>query len=654
MAVPSAFVEVWLLARRHGYTLERFLDLVETTTGIVASGATPQEQYLTYCQKGLADDTVLALEGAIVRDEQGTADNPVALDRKSTTKSLARESSAVTGGDSGKVKQRHLGRWVVLLVVVVLAGLVLTMAGGSVYKDGLAHDMLMLSPLAFLAVLLLLGVVIRTRYRIFQRLYIPSSLIGGLLGLAFFQIHRAVFEAAGYHTGSAAVDHLHDTWLPIVVVGLNVIFAGLFIGQNIPSLSRMWEICCAQFVYGQILAWGQYAVGMSIGTLFGYHLGPPHQELFGAVLPVGFEGGHGVGESMRTTFQKKGWPDGPEYCEVSSTFGFFGGITLGVALINWYRRFKCRAKPPPQIDLLKALVDKDGEEDSGSGVAPDAEEEFVDPFEKLREQEAENKRMRKELRATFVAEDRQKSAGRTIVQTVSVGLLSYHLSFLFAAIAFGYGVKSILVLFDNVVPGAVFASVPAFPFSMIGGIVLQKVLHHAGHEDKLDTTIMKHLSDFALDFIVVGATAGIRIHRISEGLLAFLGLMVAGLMFQVLMVVFVAERFFVSHWFERGIVEFGQSTGVTATGLLLLKLVDNDASTGVLTAFAFKQLLHEPIMGGGIWTSAAIPVVGAIGPWPMFGITAAIIIAYIVLHKYYVDPKQRQQVISEAEARVGD
>ena len=71
----------------------------------------------------------------------------------------------------------------------------------------------------------------------------------------------------------------------------------------------------------------------------------------------------------------------------------------------------------------------------------------------------------------------------------------------------------------------------------------------------------------------------------------------------------IGPRIFDEAWFERSIAEFGQAMGVTATGLMLLRTVDPDNKTVATEAFGYKQLLHEPIMGGGFWTSLAVPLV---------------------------------------------
>lgn len=60
--------------------------------------------------------------------------------------------------------------------------------------------------------------------------------------------------------------------------------------------------------------------------------------------------------------------------------------------------------------------------------------------------------------------------------------------------------------------------------------------------------------------------------------------------------------------FERAIADFGMNTGVIATGLILLRMVDPESRSPVPADFAFKQLLHSPFMGGGIWTCLALPL----------------------------------------------
>ena len=71
--------------------------------------------------------------------------------------------------------------------------------------------------------------------------------------------------------------------------------------------------------------------------------------------------------------------------------------------------------------------------------------------------------------------------------------------------------------------------------------------------------------------------------------------------------------------------------GVTATGLLLLRVVDPEYKSPAADAFACKQVLHEPFMGGGLWTSAAIPLLVLWGGWPVFGIACGAMAFWLLL-----------------------
>jgi ESS family glutamate:Na+ symporter len=71
--------------------------------------------------------------------------------------------------------------------------------------------------------------------------------------------------------------------------------------------------------------------------------------------------------------------------------------------------------------------------------------------------------------------------------------------------------------------------------------------------------------------------------------------------------------------------------GVTATGLLLLRTVDPNYETEAAEAFASKQLLHEPIMGGGLWTGSAIPLLALWGAKPILAISLAVMLGWGIL-----------------------
>ena len=79
----------------------------------------------------------------------------------------------------------------------------------------------------------------------------------------------------------------------------NIVFVTLVLGSPIPSARDVWRLSGPQFAFGQLLAFGQYACSaivtvVWISPAFGGRTAIVRNNLFAAIVPLGFEGGHGV------------------------------------------------------------------------------------------------------------------------------------------------------------------------------------------------------------------------------------------------------------------------------------------------------------------------------------------------------------------------
>ena len=90
----------------------------------------------------------------------------------------------------------------------------------------------------------------------------------------------------------------------------------------------------------------------------------------------------------------------------------------------------------------------------------------------------------------------------------------------------------------------------------------------------MDANLMNRLSGTALDFLVVCAMSTINLRAVANDIWPFLILMVWGLVWQVGCVLVLSRYLNPTHWFENAICVFGQSTGVIAAGLVLLRSCD--------------------------------------------------------------------------------
>lgn len=435
-----------------------------------------------------------------------------------------------------------------------------------------------------LCLLLGLGHYLRMKVRLLRQLYLPSSVIAGLVGLALLQGMRAAGHPlpASWTVG----------WDQLPGLLINVVFACLFLGVSLPKLGELWRRAGLQLAYGQTVAWGQYVLGIGlVVTLLGPAFDLP--ELFAGVLPVGFEGGHGTAGGMGPVFKQLGWPAGKDFALAAATGGILGAIIVGMGLVNWaVRRGYTHKKIMPEAVS----------EDDSIAVIP---------------------------------VDRRPIAGRLTVNTDAVESLSLHLVIVGVAILLGYLMKEGLLVIERLVPvlerNHLLQSFPLFPLCMLGGLLIQLWEERYDRHRLIDLGLMRRIQNTALDFLVVAAIATIRLNVVLAGIAPLLLLIAAGIVWNVACVCWLARRIFRDAWFERGIAEMGQSMGVTATGLLLLRVVDPDYETPAADAFACKQLLHEPFMGGGLWTGMAIPLIAAAGAQQVFFISVAALATWLLI-----------------------
>ena len=434
-----------------------------------------------------------------------------------------------------------------------------------------------------LCVLLLVGHLLRTKVRLIRKLYLPSCVVAGVIGLIVIQVCRS--------SGAPIPDVWTLGWKALPGKLINVVFACLFLGVVIPKFSTLARRAGPQLGYGQIVAWGQYVVSLGLFLVLLQHVWPDLNKMFGAIVPVGFEGGHGTATGLAKTFTDNDWAEGGDVALASATAGIVSAVIVGMVLINWaVRRGHLVRKETPQ-QIADAPV-------------------------------------------TIPAEKRP-SAGKLTVSPDAVGSLTLHLAIVGLACGVGWGIKQGLIAaagqVDHVEVLQVAKDFPLFPLCMLGGLVVQLGEQKLDRAKLIDHGLMRRIQNCALDFLVVAAIATIKIEALSGSWAPLLMLVAAGILWNVFCVLVLARWLLPDAWFERAIAEMGQSMGVTATGLLLLRVVDPDYETPAADAFASKQLLHEPFMGGGLWTSAAVPLLVVWGGWPVFGIAAGAMGVWLIV-----------------------
>jgi ESS family glutamate:Na+ symporter len=450
---------------------------------------------------------------------------------------------------------------------------------------GITGDVLskLMIDVGWLSLLLLVGKLLRARIILFQKLFLPASIIGGFIGLLLgpYLLGSVVdFEIIPQHTLT--------TWGSLPGVLINIVFACLFLGFSIPSLATIWREGGPQLCYGWMVGMGQYIVGVGISVLLlGPLFGVP--AFFGCLLEIGFSGGHGTAAGMREAFSQLGFAAGSDLGLMSATVGVISAVVFGMAMINMAarRRYTKVIKSPKELTLDKI-----------SGLIPEAE----------------------------------RRPGTTI--TISPDALepfAFHAAFVGIAILIGWylltGIKSLSARTEL----DLFASFPLFPLAMIGGILVQVICAWLGIAKYFDRKTYDRILGLALDFLVVSAIAAIKLDVFLAYFWPFAILIVVGLAWVIFATWFIAPRMLPGAWFERGITEYGMQTGVTALGLLLLRVADPQFETEAAESFGFKQIIYEPMLGGGFITASAPILIASFGVGPTYFVGLATIVLALVV-----------------------
>lgn len=433
--------------------------------------------------------------------------------------------------------------------------------------------------LVVLAIILVIARFIKRGSTILQRFFIPSSLVAGVIGLILGpQVLETIPEA------------ITTEWAKLPKHLINAVFAGLFLGKVIPDRKKIWRLAGPMIAFGNVLAWGQYVLGAALAM---FVLVPVFNAspLVGSLIEISFEGGHGTAAGLAPTFEQLGWPEGSDIALTIATISIISAILLGVFFVNWHSRHGRDHK------TRHAALERRQKQMIRSGY------NLLRLGEKL----------------------------STNPKAIVINLIAFAL-----AIGIGWLLWQGLIMAEEFLLADMthirfFKYLPMFPLAMIGGLILQMLLRAFGKQTLIQRRTAEIISAIALDILIASAVATISLSVLGDKLPIILILSAAGIVWIVVAFLVLSPLFFRTYWFEKGVTNMGQSMGMTATGLLLQRLADPANKSKARESFAYKQLIFEPFMGGGIVTASAAIFIYEFGLMATLVVSIAITVFWLLL-----------------------
>ncbi len=439
-----------------------------------------------------------------------------------------------------------------------------------------------------LAFILLCSRFIKRRSKFLQKYFIPSSLLAGFIGLAIGPQVLGVISA-----------EITGLWAVLPKYLISVIFAGLFLGKVIPKMNEIWKTAGPQIAFGNTLAWGQYVLGFALTYLI---LIPffDANPLSAALIEMSFEGGHGTAVGLSPTLEKLGFAEGTDIALALATISIVAAVISGILILNYQWKKEAKSMSEEEIE----------------------------------------KQQKQAIRSGYNLINLGKKISTT-PEAVFINVLAF-------AISIGLGwlmLKGLIfveeIVLSNFTDIRLFPYMPMFPLAMIGGLVLQLFLRKINKQTFIQRRTAEIIMTLSLDVLIASAIATISLEVVGNHFATILILAVAGIIWILFSFFTLAPRMFPSYWFEKGLTNIGQSMGMTATGLMLNRLVDPSNRSKAKESFAYKQLVFEPFMGGGIVTASALIFIYQFNNLIIFIITAIAFVFWISLG-FYLGRKRRR------------
>ncbi|MFK7738189.1 MAG: sodium/glutamate symporter [Pirellulaceae bacterium] len=453
----------------------------------------------------------------------------------------------------------------------------------------------MLEAILAAAGLLGVGFLLRQNLSVLRWIFVPASIVGGLVGLGIVQC---------FDLQSSAVVSSLSSWPGLLIA---VVFACMFLERgSSKSIRQSASLAAREGVMVWVLVLGQTAVGLLCTWLIIQPLFDVPNS-FGMLIETGFAGGHGTAAAMGDVFASPevNLTSGRDLGLFMATIGLMLSVVSGVFYVNLALRLGWTKQDEPTTGAAKAERSAKTERVATPSLNSESNTAQAEPM----------------AFATVKPEVVDPLVFQLLIVAMAFGigwLLKLGVSEaigLFAGMSsesatdLSIGAGDVLssaaedVLDSRVSLSGTLGDFPLFIYTLFGGMMTRRVFSAFGASHLIDTASIQRISGVAMEFLIVAAIASLRIEVLNEFAWPLLVLITAAFLWTGFCLTVLARWLLPKdYWFELGILNYGMSTGTTATGFSLLKIVDPDLKSGAAEDYALAAPLSAPFVGGGMLT----------------------------------------------------
>lgn len=433
----------------------------------------------------------------------------------------------------------------------------------------------------FASVMLCIGMAVRAKIKPFQRMLMPVSVIGGILGFILMNL-----VLSKYPVGGVTVADFSNI--------VDVFFVMSFISIGLTGSKKKKEkkpeegkgkkksSGPVRGAMGMALIWCMlYAIQPLAGILVVAGVGKLfHMDaMYGILIPFAFCQGPGQASTYGRLFEYTyGFQNAEMVSLTYAIFGFLAAFLVGV--------------PVARLGLKKGLAK------NKSKINAAVE------------------------RGYFVPEEQREPIGKSTFHSANIETVAAH----FAIMGVCYLLALVLAKIVSFIPalGSTFSAM-LFMWGMFAAYIVKGIMRTLKIDYLINNAFQSRITGFFSDYLVVCAFMAIQVGVIGNWIIPIILVSVVGTVLTFFVCLFFGARLGSDHDFERVLGVYGTSTGTTPSGVSLLRMVDpklqtpTGAELGMMNmamifstptmlfiTFAGLKMISLPIAWGGMFLTIFI------------------------------------------------
>jgi glutamate:Na+ symporter, ESS family len=291
--------------------------------------------------------------------------------------------------------------------------------------------------------------------------------IGGFLALAFGP------EGLGRIGDSNGIfaDQTFEVWRALPALLINVMSASLLLGERLPAPRKIWRISGSHVIMAGVMSAGQFAVaGLVVWAVLQPGFG--FSDRGGALIELSFAGGHGTLAGLGPIFHEYGAGELVDVGLGLATIGLVTGVVVGTILVNY-------AIKSPSIPVARQNQTTPDEDLDIDHHLPRPDQEPMEEWQGM---------------------------SQVTAAAVALGV----------AIAVGFVLLEFLRWLFDLFGSDFFEKFPLFPFTIVGGVLVQLVAVRYGFGWAVNRRAIEGLGGLAIDGIVICAIGTLSLGALGD------------------------------------------------------------------------------------------------------------------------------------------